>query len=128
MGAVEGRQKKEPLSRMVEGSHRVEDKKETVGNRALTRVPVRNLLEEAHRVVGEEPDCAARKGRKVRIRNERLTRDQARQSGNRRSADRLRDAAPLDRRPSVTKSPTRGRRRPQERVSCNGLPSLDTLQ
>ena len=127
-GEVERRQQEQALARMVEGGDGVVEEELGIGNRSLPRVPVRDRLEEAHRVVREVADGARGERRQLGIGHEALPPHDPLERLERRARAGLRDATALEARLSVLHCPTRGRSRSEKRVAGQRLPTLDAFE
>ena len=102
---------------MVEGGDGVEEEKERVRDRAVPRVPVRDLLEETHGVVGEIADGAARERRQLGVGDESLApHDAARAPRAAAPAQASTTPAPLEPRLPVADRPAARRARVPRKV------------
>ena len=121
-------EKQKPLSRMIERDDGVVEEKESLGDRALAGMTVRNLFEGPHRVIRQETDGAGGERRQILVRQERPARDDLFERPQRvprhldaAAAALLPDARAFDRDPCDGTAS-------QERVSGNRLSSGHAFQ
>jgi hypothetical protein len=121
-------QQQQPLARVVEGDDGVEQKKESLRHRAFPRMPIRNLFEEPHGIVGQVSHRAGCQRRELRVRVEAGLDRQALERMERFSRDWLFLAAPLLEDPIGLHREARDRTASEKRVAGDGLASRDALE